>query len=178
MNGSRIIFSRSNQSNPPQTIQIKVTEDDINGYISLLEQMKNNDKKNNSELMAKLDLDCLENRIKTALIFSEIILKLGVDNSIINLSLKWICKIFTSQSSVSQNGILQKWSTCDPETKEKIKDAIFKGLSFNDPRILSLTSLALSSLLNVDKTQSDILTKLHEIYENQSSSNQSSSKNA
>lgn len=88
MNGSRIIFSRSNQSNPPQTIQIKVTEDDINGYISLLEQMKNNDKKNNSELMAKLDLDCLENRIKTALIFSEIILKLGVDNSIINLSLK------------------------------------------------------------------------------------------
>lgn len=45
-------------------------------------------KKNNSELMAKLDLDCLENRIKTALIFSEIILKLGVDNSIINLSLK------------------------------------------------------------------------------------------
>lgn len=169
MNGFTFNFTL-NQSNPPQKIQIKVTEDDISGYISLLEQMKNNDK-NNSELIAKIDLDCLKNRMKTALIFSEIILKLGVDNSIINLSLKWICKIFTPQTSVSQNDILHKWSTCDPETKEKIKDAIFKGLSFNDPQILSLTSLALSSLLNIDKTQSDILTKLHEIYENQSSSN-------
>lgn len=73
---------------------------------------------------------------------------------------------------------MQKWSTCDPETKEKIKDAIFKGLSFNDPRILSLTSLALSSLLNVDKTQSDILTKLHEIYENQSNLTKSAAINA
>ena len=171
MNGFRTRSFRSNQSNPPQTIQIKVTENDICGYISLLEQMKNEYIKNNSEIIAKIDLDCSENRMKTALLFSEILLRLGVDNSIIKLSLKWLCKIFTSQPSVSQNDILLEWIACDPKTKEKIKSAIFKGLSFNDPQILSLTSLALSSLLSIEKTQSNIIKKLYEIYEYPSSSN-------
>ena len=142
------------------------TEDDVQRYLFLLDQTFNEDNKIRNDSEAEINENTSINILKSVLIFSEIILRDDIQHPIVHMCFVWIKKIFTPIPPISEDQISQKWLSFNESFRNKLKIAIFRGFMFPDPRIISVASLSLAALLNIEKQHMfDLIPRLFELVE-------------
>lgn len=155
-------------SNPEQ---VELTEEVIKHYTDLLERVSSDNNQIHDEALSEIEKQISENFSNVALILSHIILEKDCTNIQANISLNLLKRIFTPEPPLTEDFISEKWISISQQDRNTLKDAIFKGLIFNDQQINSIAALTFSELFNIEKSDMfDSIPKLYELYEDSQSS--------